>query len=167
MATKANGQIFRRKTIRGKQVIPSKIPVEIMADERGIIPTYAYPGDAGCDLCSAESHTVTIWPGERKLVSTGLRVAVPDGYEMQIRSRSGMTFTHGVVVANAPGTVDSKFRGEVKVILHNVSDKRFDVEPGMRVAQAVFAPVVQAQFMRVDSLDETRRGEGGFGSSGH
>lgn len=147
-------------------MIPTKISVEIMTDERGIIPTYAYPGDAGCDLCSAEQYVVTLWPGERKLVSTGVRVAVPDGYEMQIRSRSGTTLTHGVVVANAPGTIDSHYRGEVKVILHNVSDKRFDVEPGMRIAQAVFAPVVQAQFMRVDSLDGTQRGEGGFGSSG-
>ena len=148
-------------------MIPSKIFVEIVASESSLVPSYAYPGDAGCDLCSAEKHTISLWPGERKLIGTGLRFAIPDGFEMQVRSRSGMTLTHGVVVSNSPGTVDSRFRGEVKVILHNVSDKEFRVEPGMRIAQAVFAPVVQAQFVQVEELDGTERGEGGFGSSGH
>lgn len=140
--------------------------VEIVKDERGQIPVYAYPGDAGCDLTSAEPYTVTLWPGERKLVSTGLRVAIPDGYEMQVRSRSGMAFANGIVVLNAPGTVDSHFRGEVKVMLINVSDRRFDVEPGMRIAQAVIAPVVRVQFVEVESLSATVRGDGAFGSSG-
>ena len=140
--------------------------VEIVKDDRGQIPQYAYPGDAGCDLCSAEPYTVSLWPGERKLVSTGLRVAIPEGYEMQVRSRSGMAFANGVIVLNSPGTIDSQFRGEVKVMLINVSDKRFDIEPGMRIAQAVIAPVVRVQFVEVDSLMATARGEGAFGSSG-
>lgn len=133
----------------------------------GSIPVYANPGDAGADLKASLPMSVTLWPGQRKAIPTGLRVAIPEGYELQIRSRSGLSLNHGVVVANAPGTIDPGFRGEIKVILQNTDEhKPFKIEPGMRIAQAVLAPVVQAIFTPVNELDETERGVNGFGSSG-
>ena len=133
----------------------------------GSIPSYANPGDAGADLKASIPMSVTLWPGQRKAIPTGLRVAIPEGYELQIRSRSGLSLNHGVIVANAPGTIDPGYRGEIKVILHNTdAHKPFTVEPGARIAQAVLAPVIQANFIPVSELDATPRGDNGFGSSG-
>lgn len=148
--------------------IQERLVVQIQVDDRGQIPEYAHPGDAGCDLCAAITSKEVIWPGQVKAIPTGIRVAVPEGYEMQVRSRSGLSLKN-LVVANSPGTVDAGFRGEVRVILRHAGkteDGPMTIEPGMRIAQAVFAPVIRAQFQRVNSLDETARGEGGFGSTG-
>lgn len=141
------------------------IPVHIVAPKD--FPVYAHPGDAGFDLVAANKTPVTIYPGNREVIPTGLKMAIPDGYELQIRSRSGMTKDYGVIVANAPGTIDSGYRGEIGVILANIDEfDSFTVQPGMKIAQGVLSPVVQAEFIRVDALGETERGEGGFGSSG-
>lgn len=148
--------------------IQERLMVPIQVDDRGQIPKYAHHGDAGCDLCAAIPGNEVIWPGQVKAIPTGIRVAVPEGYEMQVRSRSGLSLKN-LVVANSPGTVDAGFRGEVRVILRHAGkteDGPFTIEPGMRIAQAVFAPVIRAQFQPVDSLDETARGDGGFGSTG-
>jgi dUTP pyrophosphatase len=142
------------------------VTVHIQRDRLGKIPAYAHPGDAGFDFQAAIDAPIRIWPGERKMIPTGLRMAIPDGYEVQVRSRSGLSYKHGVVVANAPGTLDSGFRGEVCVILQNLGDGPFPIEPGDRIAQGVLAPVMQAAFVEADTLGESQRGDGGFGSTG-
>ncbi|MCW8085912.1 dUTP diphosphatase [Sabulicella glaciei] len=129
------------------------------------LPTYATSGAAGMDLLAAAPCVVP--PGGRALVPTGLRIALPPGFEMQVRPRSGLALRHGVSVLNTPGTVDEDYRGEVGVILFNSGTEPFAVARGDRVAQAVFAPVVRAAWEEVAGLDETARGEGGFGSTGH
>lgn len=119
------------------------------------------------DLLAAVDAPVVIAPGARALIPTGLVVALPPGYEMQVRPRSGLALRHGIVVPNSPGTVDEDFRGEVKVIVLNAGDTSFTVEHGMRIAQAVLAPVIRAEWDPTeDLLDETSRGTGGFGSTG-
>lgn len=128
------------------------------------VPAYATEGAAGMDLFAAE--TVTLPPGGRALVPTGIAVAIPEGFEMQVRPRSGLALKHGVTVLNAPGTVDSDYRGEVGVILLNTGEAPFVVARGERIAQAVFAPVARAAWEEVVVLPETRRGTGGFGSTG-
>lgn len=128
------------------------------------LPDYATDGAAGMDVCAAED--VTLAPGARHAVATGLSVAIPPGYEIQVRPRSGLAFKHGIAVPNAPGTIDSDYRGEIKVILINLGDSAFEVRRGDRIAQLVLAPVVRASWLKVDELDETARGEGGFGSTG-
>lgn len=130
------------------------------------LPAYESPGAAGMDIAAAIETDMVITPGERCAVPTGLAMAVPAGHEVQIRPRSGLALRHGVTVANAPGTIDSDYRGEVRVILINLGDTPFTVARGMRIAQMVIAPVIQASPVRVDSLDATDRGEGGFGSTG-
>lgn len=145
--------------------ITMSITIPLQADALATIPTYAHPGDAGADLCAAIEHPVVVYAMETKRIHTGLRVAIPDGYEMQIRSRSGLA-RNGIIVTNSPATIDSGFRGEIGVLLTNLSDKPFNVAPGMRIAQAVIAPVIRATFEPVERLDETQRGEGGFGSTG-
>jgi dUTP pyrophosphatase len=132
--------------------------------DNAIIPNYAKPGDAGVDLCSTEKYTLA--PGERKLVSTGIKIALPDGYEAQVRPRSGLALKNGISIVNTPGTVDSGYRGEIGVILINLSKEEFVVEPGMRIAQMVINQVEHAEFVEVKELDQTERGEGGFGHSG-
>ncbi|AWW75855.1 deoxyuridine 5'-triphosphate nucleotidohydrolase [Erythrobacter sp. KY5] len=128
------------------------------------LPTYATQGSAGMDIVSAEN--VTIAPGARHAVATGLCVAIPQGYEIQVRPRSGLAFKHGITVPNTPGTIDSDYRGELKVLLINHGREDFAIARGDRVAQLVLAPVVQAAWAEVDQLDATGRGEGGFGSTG-
>ena len=128
------------------------------------LPRYATSGAAGMDVVSAE--TVTIAPGARHAVATGLSVAIPEGYEIQVRPRSGLALKHGVTVPNTPGTIDSDYRGELKVIMINLGKEAFAIQRGDRVAQLVLAPVTQAEWNEVDELDETVRGEGGFGSTG-
>ncbi len=128
------------------------------------LPAYATDGAAGMDVVSAED--VTLAPGARHAVATGLALAIPQGYEIQVRPRSGMALKHGISVPNAPGTIDSDYRGELKVILINHGDTAFTIARGDRVAQLVLAPVVLATWDEVAELDETQRGEGGFGSTG-
>ena len=132
--------------------------------EFGHVPQYQTPGSAGCDLTSAEKYTLK--PGEYYLFKTGIYLEIPDGYEGQIRPRSGLALKHGVTVLNAPGTIDSDYRGEVKVLLINHSKKDFEVSNGDRIAQLVFSKVEQAQFVLKNDVSSTDRGSGGFGSTG-
>ncbi|QSB44620.1 dUTP diphosphatase [Tsuneonella flava] len=128
------------------------------------LPAYATQGAAGMDVLAAED--VTIDPGARHAVATGLAMAIPAGYEIQVRPRSGLALKHGITVPNTPGTIDSDYRGELKVILINHGAEPFAIARGDRVAQLVLAPVTQARWCEVDELDETDRGAGGFGSTG-
>jgi dUTP pyrophosphatase len=128
------------------------------------LPTYETAGAAGMDLRAADA--LVIQPGSRALVPTGLAIALPQGFEAQVRPRSGLAVKHGVTVLNSPGTIDSDYRGEVKVPLINHGEAEFRIARGDRIAQMVIAPVTQAGWTEVDSLDDTGRGAGGFGSSG-
>ncbi len=128
------------------------------------IPAYATAGAAGMDVVAAED--LDLAPGARHAVSTGFAMAIPAGYEVQVRPRSGLALKHGITCLNTPGTIDSDYRGEVKVILANLGDAPFPIRRGDRIAQLVPAPVQIARFALVDSLDETARGAGGFGSTG-
>ena len=128
------------------------------------LPSYATPGSAGMDLRSAE--TLTLRPGARALVATGMAIALPENTEAQVRPRSGLAVKHGITVLNAPGTIDADYRGEIKVPLINLGTDDFVIARGDRIAQMVVAPVVQVTMTEVTSLDETTRGLGGFGSSG-
>jgi dUTP pyrophosphatase len=144
---------------------------EDWADADVPLPDYATAGAAGADLranlrVEDRADGVTLAPGARALIPTGLRVAIPEGFEMQVRPRSGLALKHGISVPNAPGTIDSDYRGPLGVILVNLGDEAFVVEHGARIAQAVVAPVVRASFAAVDALGETARGGGGFGSTG-
>jgi len=138
------------------------------ADRTIGLPTYESAGAAGADIRAnfGEPKDVTLNPGERQLIPTGLRLAIPKGYEVQIRPRSGLALKHGITLPNTPGTIDSDYRGPLGVILMNAGQAPFTVAHGDRIAQMIVAPVVQAQFSLVASLDETGRGEGGFGSTG-
>lgn len=128
------------------------------------LPHYATSGAAGMDVVSAED--VTIQPGARHAVATGLSMAIPHGFEIQVRPRSGLAFKHGISVPNTPGTIDSDYRGELKILLINHGAEPFPIARGDRVAQLVLAPVVQARWDEVGELDDTARGSGGFGSTG-
>jgi dUTP pyrophosphatase len=132
------------------------------------LPAYETAGAAGMDLIAAveEGPGLELSPGARKLVPTGLIFQLPEGYEGQVRPRSGLAFRHGVTVANAPGTIDSDYRGEVQVLLVNLGGENFTVTRGMRVAQFVVAPVIMAELVETDVINETIRGAGGFGSTG-
>jgi len=130
------------------------------------LPRYMSDSAAGMDVCAACAEDVTIAPGEVRLIPCGFYMAVPAGYEAQVRPRSGLAVKHGVVVANSPGTIDADYRGEVCVVLGNIGAEPFTVTRGMRVAQMVIAPVTRAEVAEVDRLDETGRGEGGFGHTG-
>ncbi|MDA1033821.1 MAG: dUTP diphosphatase [Proteobacteria bacterium] len=128
------------------------------------LPRYATEGAAGMDVVSAE--TVTLQPGARHAVATGLALAIPQGFEIQVRPRSGLALKHGITVPNTPGTIDSDYRGELKIIMINHGDEPFPIERGDRIAQLVLAPVTQAGWDEVAELVETARGAGGFGSTG-
>lgn len=128
------------------------------------LPSYATEGAAGLDVVAAEN--VTLVPGSRHAVATGFAVAIPAGYEIQVRPRSGLALKHGVTCLNTPGTIDEDYRGEVKVILANLGAEPFEVKRGERIAQLVPAPVQRAAFTQVVELDDTERGSGGFGSTG-
>jgi dUTP pyrophosphatase len=130
------------------------------------LPAYATPLSAGVDLRAALEEPVVLAPLGRALIPTGLFMAIPAGFEGQVRPRSGLAAKHGVTVLNTPGTIDADYRGEIKVILVNLSEVPFTVVPGERIAQMVFARCEQAQFEQVETLDETQRGAGGFGSTG-
>lgn len=144
---------------------PIRIHIARLPHGEGLsLPAYATSGAAGMDVVSAED--VTIDPRARRAVATGLSIAIPDGYEVQVRPRSGLALKHGVTCLNTPGTIDSDYRGEVKVILANLGDEPFVIRRGERIAQLVVAPVTRAAFDEVATLDETTRGTGGFGSTG-
>ena len=130
------------------------------------LPRYETPGAAGMDLMAALAADLVLQPGARAIVPTGLQIAVPPGHEGQVRPRSGLAAKHGVTVLNAPGTIDCDYRGEVGVILVNLGAEPFTVTRGMRIAQLLIAPFVQAAPVEVESLDDTARGAGGFGSTG-
>jgi dUTP pyrophosphatase len=141
------------------------VPIKRLPHFDGLeLPDYATAGAAGMDVVAAED--VLLPPGGRHAVATGLAVAVPDGFELQVRPRSGLALKHGISLPNTPGTIDSDYRGELKIILINLGDREFEVRRGDRIAQLVLAPVVRAVWLKVDELDETQRGEGGFGSTG-
>ena len=130
------------------------------------LPSYETSGSAGMDLPAAIKETIVLQSLERTAIPTGLQIAISDGFEGQVRPRSGLAFRHGLTVTNAPGTIDSDYRGELKVLLVNLGSDSITIERGMRIAQLVIAPVVQASVSEVATLDETDRGAGGFGSTG-
>ena len=144
-----------------------KIPIVQLSHAEGLeLPFYATDGAAGMDLKAALTAPVTLKPMARELIETGLSIALPQDYEAQIRPRSGLAAKHGVTVLNTPGTIDCDYRGEIKVILINLGEEDFVIERGERIAQMVFAPVTKGTLEITDSLPETQRGEGGFGSTG-
>lgn len=143
------------------------IQVQRLPHAEGLpLPAYATAGAAGMDLLAAVDAPLTIPPGGRVLVPTGLAVALPPGYELQVRPRSGLALKHGIVLPNSPGTVDEDYRGELLVIVMNAGEAPFTIERGMRIAQAILAPVVRARWHEVQALPPSGRGEGGFGSTG-
>jgi len=158
-----------RRGIRARHNVPMSIPILVrrLPHAEGLpLPSYATAGAAGMDLIAAVRDPVTIGPGERVLVPTGLTIALPPGYELQIRPRSGLALRHGITVPNTPGTIDEDYRGEVGVIILNVGSETFVIERGARIAQAVLAPVSKAIWREVADLDLTARDTGGFGSTG-
>lgn len=145
----------------------NSIDVEITTTN--LVPKYQTDKSSGVDLHASTDQCIVLQSGETVLVSTGLKMKIPPGYEGQIRPRSGLAYRHGIIVLNSPGTIDSDYRGEIKVILHNSSKNVFTIEPNMRIAQMIFAPYVRADFRVVDKLSKdnhNERGEGGFGSTG-
>ena len=143
------------------------IKIKRLANGGGIdLPVYATSGAAGMDICAANEADIVLAAGERCAVPTGFAMAIPDGFEAQIRPRSGLALKHGISVANAPGTIDSDYRGEIAVIIINLGNAPFTITRGMRIAQMVIAPVTRGQFAEVADLDDSDRGEGGFGSTG-
>jgi len=142
------------------------IQIKVINKGHQQLPAYATPQSAGMDLRANLDAPVTIKPMERKLIGTGLHIALPVGFEAQIRPRSGLALKHGITVLNTPGTVDADYRGEIMVLLVNLSDEDFTVNDGERIAQMVIARHEQATFLPVDVLDETERGEGGYGHTG-
>ena len=140
--------------------------VKVVNNGNQTLPMYATPQSAGMDLRANIESPISLFPMERKLVPTGLHIALPVGFEAQIRPRSGLALKHGITVLNSPGTVDADYRGEVMVLLINLSDQAFEIKPGERIAQMVIARHEQIQWSLVESLDDTERGEGGFGHSG-
>ena len=130
------------------------------------LPAYETEHAAGMDLRAAVAEPLVLAPGQREMVPTGLRIALPPGTEAQVRPRSGLAAKHGISLPNTPGTIDADYRGEIKVIMINLGDAPFTIERGDRIAQLVIAPVLRAEWDAVDSLNETARGEGGFGHTG-
>jgi dUTP pyrophosphatase len=148
-------------------MLSPQIRVEVKRLNNGAglpMPGYASDGAAGMDVCAAEG--LTLKPGKRHAVATGLAFAIPHGFEVQVRPRSGLALKHGITCLNTPGTIDSDYRGEVKVILANLGEEEFVIQRGDRIAQLVVAPVTQALMVEVDALDDTARGASGFGSTG-
>ena len=146
-----------------------QVRIQRLAHAEGLpLPAYETPGAAGMDLRAAvpDEAPLVIRPGAREMVPTGLSIAVPEGYEAQVRPRSGLAARQGITCLNTPGTVDSDYRGEVKVILINLGEENVLIRRGDRIAQMVICPVVQASWFETDSLDKTERGSGGFGSMG-
>lgn len=144
----------------------NKINIKVIAHPGAVVPEYKTAGAAGADICALVEVPVTIPAGKYAMIPTGLFFEIPEGYEVQVRPRSGLAAKDGVTVLNTPGTIDSDYRGEIKVILINLGEKDFVINSGDRIAQMVIAPVTQASFEITDSLSDTERGAGGFGSTG-
>lgn len=142
------------------------IPIKIRNTSNNALPEYATPGAAGLDLRAYLAEPVTLQPLQRQLIPTGLFMEIPPGYEVQIRPRSGLAYKHGITVLNSPGTIDSDYRGEVGVLLINLSQEPFVVESGERIAQMIVAAHGQVEWQQTGALSETGRGDGGFGSTG-
>ena len=130
------------------------------------LPEYKTPGSSGVDLYANIDAPITLYPLERTIIPNGIWIAMPDGYEAQVRPRSGLALKHGITVLNTPGTVDADYRGQLRTIIVNLSNQPYVINPGDRIAQMVFIKVEHVEFVEVDTLDETERGEGGFGSTG-
>lgn len=149
---------------------PRRLPLQIPCIRTGAddvpLPTYQTAGAVGMDLCAAVEAPITLAPGERALVGTGWAIAVPDGFEGQVRPRSGLALRHGITVLNSPGTIDPDYRGELRVLLVNHGHEAFVVTRGDRIAQLVIAPVVRAELVVTNALPATARGDGGYGSTG-
>ena len=143
-----------------------KQQVPLILTEKAVMPTYATPGSAGADVSAHLEKPVVIEPGSSALIPTGLKMQIPEGYEIQVRPRSGLALKHQITVLNTPGTIDSDYRGQVCVILINHGKEPFVVTPGMRIAQLVLAKVVQAEFCLLDEFSQTTRGACGFGHTG-
>jgi dUTP pyrophosphatase len=143
-----------------------QIKIDVMNESLNKLPRYETEYSAGLDVRAYLEESIIIQPLSHKLIKTGLKVAIPEGYEIQVRPRSGLAFKEGVTVLNTPGTIDSDYRGDIGVILYNTSDDEFIVNPGDRIAQLILAPIVQIQWEPVTELPETVRGEGGFGHTG-
>ena len=149
------------------QITTVTIPVEKMSHAKDLpLPAYQTNGAAGMDLCAALNDDIVIEPGDFTAIPTGLAIALPAGLEAQIRPRSGLAFKHGITVLNSPGTIDSDYRGEIKIALINHGKSPVTISHGMRIAQMVITQTIQAQLQPADQLDETERGTGGFGSTG-
>lgn len=144
-----------------------QVQVKRLPHSEGLaLPSYATAGAAGMDLLAAVQAPMVLAPGARTLVPTGLAIALPPGFELQVRPRSGLALKNGIILPNSPGTIDEDYRGELQVIVMNAGTEPFTIERGMRIAQAVLAPVVRAGWTEVAELDDTQRGTGGFGSTG-
>jgi dUTP pyrophosphatase len=144
----------------------NKLTIKVVNKGKQQLPQYSTPQSAGMDLRADIEKSVLLHPMERHLFPTGLHIQLPEGYEAMVRPRSGLALKHGITVLNTPGCVDADYRGNVGVILINLSNQCFEIKPGERIAQLVISPIVQGEWIKVDSLDETERGEGGFGHSG-
>ncbi|MBO4532279.1 MAG: dUTP diphosphatase [Treponema sp.] len=144
----------------------NKIEIKCVASKGAVMPVYKTTGAAGADVCALVDQSVTIPAGKFAMIPTGLFFEIPEGYEIQVRPRSGLAAKNGVTVLNTPGTIDSDYRGELKVILINLGDQDFIVNTGDRIAQIIVSPVTVADFTLTDSLSDTQRGEKGFGSTG-
>lgn len=143
-----------------------KETIGLVIEDEALMPFYATEFSAGVDLRAHIKEPITLLPGKRALVPTGIKLALPEGVEGQVRSRSGLSWKNGVIVLNSPGTIDADFRGEISIVLANFGEEPFVIEPKMRIAQLVFASVVMADFAVMQELSQTVRGTGGFGSSG-
>ena len=143
-----------------------KINLKIVAQKNAVVPAYKTEGSAGADVCALLDAPIVLKRGERALIPTGLSFEIPAGYEIQVRPRSGLALKNGVTVLNSPGTIDSDYRGELKIILANFGQDDFTVNSGDRIAQIVISSVTTANFISVNSISETLRGAGGFGSTG-
>ncbi|PHI08121.1 dUTP diphosphatase [Fusobacterium polymorphum] len=143
-----------------------KIQVKVIREKGVELPKYETGGSAGMDVRANIKEPITLKSLERILIPTGLKVAIPEGYEIQVRPRSGLAIKHGITMLNTPGTVDSDYRGELKVIVVNLSNEAYTIEPNERVGQFVLNKIEQIEFVEVEELDSTERGEGGFGHTG-
>ncbi len=144
----------------------SKVELKVLAKEGAVIPEYKTAGAAGADVCALIESDLILKAGSRAIIPTGLFFEIPEGYEIQVRPRSGLAAKNGVTLLNTPGTIDSDYRGELKIILINLGEEDFTIHRGDRIAQIIFAPVIQAAFLPVQELSLTERGSSGFGSTG-
>ena len=157
---------FEEKPTTSKTHSLSYLGIKVTVSDEKFLPVYASELAAGADVKACIQEPIILEPGSRILIPTGVRLAIPAGFEIQVRPRSGLALKHGITVANSPGTIDADYRGELKVILINQGQEPFTIEPEMRIAQIVLAPVVKAHFVIGDVLAATTRGEGGFGHTG-